>query len=171
MTLLALMLAQLYLVCDGGDWLSGMQYLKIFGLILLTSFCNTSLMLLVVRFVKSQGAYVSVTVVLGTLIGFITGIYLPMSMFPEAAQWVVKLFPTSRAVLLFRQVMAMPLVESGMAGIPPEFGTAAELNEALGNVFYYGNTAAPPWVSVLVLAVCGLVCLGLSALLLSRKKK
>jgi multidrug/hemolysin transport system permease protein len=59
----------------------------------------------IVSWFKSINAFSTASSIVGTLIGFITGIYIPIGSVPEAVQMVIKIFPPSHAAVLFRSVM------------------------------------------------------------------
>ena len=92
MTLVALVLVQGYILIEGGAFLGVIPLFKVIGLVLLTTFTNTSLVLFLVSFFRSSNAFATASTILGTLIGFVTGIYLPVGQLPDAVGWIVKLF-------------------------------------------------------------------------------
>jgi multidrug/hemolysin transport system permease protein len=86
---------------------------KTAGLILLATMANTSLVCFMASFFKSQQAFGTASTVIGTLIGFLTGIYLPVGNLPASVQTVIKVFPISHSAVLFRQVlMADPMAST-----------------------------------------------------------
>jgi multidrug/hemolysin transport system permease protein len=131
--------------------------------------CNTSLILFVVSFFKSTNAFATASTVIGTMIGFLTGIYLPVGQLPNAVQWVVKVFPVSHAAAMLRQVMmAVPMAQT-FAGVPAE--ASSQFSEMMGVTFKFGNTSVSDPVSVLILVCSAVLFFALSVLSLSRKKK
>lgn len=169
MTLVALVLAELYILAYGGALLSAVQLLKLFGLILLSTLANTAMVFFIVSFFKSQNAFATASTIIGTLIGFLTGIYLPIGMLPEAVQYVIKVFPVSHAALLMRQIIMQAPFAATFAGAPPEY--LAGFKETMGVVFRFGEQTVTPLTSVLVLVATALVFYGLSIFMLSRKSK
>ncbi|EIW22205.1 ABC transporter permease, partial [Pelosinus fermentans] len=105
MSLVMAVVAEIYIVNSGGEWLTPMDFIKVFLLILLTSLTNTSLVCFVVSFFKSHSAFSTASTILGTLIGFLTGIYLPIGTLPASVQTIIKAFPVSHGASLFRQVL------------------------------------------------------------------
>ena len=106
---------------------------------------------------------------LGTLIGFITGIYLPIGVLPTGVQWVVKCFPVSHGAALFRQVMmTQPLVTS-FNGAPQ--ATVDVFKENFGVVFKFGDSYASPLTSVIILLATAAVFYTLALINISRKQK
>ncbi|HAX39584.1 MAG TPA: ABC transporter [Clostridiales bacterium] len=169
MCVIALVLCQLYLLSGGGALFTGVQLLKIFGLILISTFSNTAMMLLFVSFFQSINAFSIASTIIGTIIGFMTGIYIPIGQLPEGVQWVIKLFPPSHSALMLRQVIMEGPIKTGFAGAPVE--AVDGFKEMLGVMFKVGETTVTPIMSIGLLAVSGILFLGLSMLSLSRKKR
>ncbi|MDP3447184.1 MAG: ABC transporter permease [Eubacteriales bacterium] len=169
MCIIALVLCQLYLLSGGGALFTGMQLLKIFGLILISTFSNTAMMLFFVSFFQSINAFSIASTVIGTIIGFMTGIYIPIGQLPEGVQWVIKLFPPSHSALMLRQVIMEDPIKVGFAGAPAE--VVDGFKEMLGVMFKVGETTVTPIMSIGLLTVSGILFLGLAMLSLSRKKR
>lgn len=168
MSFVTLVLAEIYVVMNGGELLEPAAMVKVAGLILLSTLSNTSLVLFMVSFFNSANAFSTASTILGTLIGFLTGIYLPIGQLPEAVQWMVKLFPVSHSAVLFRQVMMADPLSATFAGAPAE--SVREFEEMMGVTYRFGDTAVPPILSIAVLIATAAVFYGLSIWNLSRKK-
>jgi len=169
MCLVTLVLAELYILSNGGALLGWAALLKVFGLLLLSTFSNTAMVLFVVSFFRSNNAFATASTIIGTVIGFLTGIYLPIGQLPDAVQWVIRVFPPSHSAVLLRQVMMADPLAATFAGIPAEY--LEGFKETMGVVFKFGDTTVTPLMSMGILALSGLLFLGLSILSLSRKKK
>ena len=169
MCVVALVLCQLYLLSEGGAMFTGIQFLKIFGLILLSTFSNTALVLFFVSFFQSNNAFSIASTIIGTVIGFLTGIYIPIGQLPEGVQTVIKVFPPSHSAMLLRQVIMEDGIKTGFAGAPAS--AVSDFKEMLGVTFQVGGKAVEPMTSILILIVAGFFFLGLSMLSLSRKKR
>ena len=169
MCVVALVLCQLYLVSEGDSVFTGIQLVKIFGLILLSTFSNTALVLFFVSFFQSNNAFSIASTIIGTVIGFLTGIYIPIGQLPEGVQTVIKVFPPSHSALLLRQVIMEDAIKTGFAGAPAS--AVSDFKEMLGVTFQVGGKAVEPLTSILILIVSGFFFLGLSMLSLSRKKR
>lgn len=169
MSVVALVLCEVYIVGGGGAMLGGMELLKVFGLILLSTFSNTALVLFFVSFFRSNNAFSIASTIIGTVIGFMTGIYIPIGQLPEGVQWVIKLFPPSHSALLLRQVIMGDALTSSFAGAPAE--ALNSFKELMGVTFKIGDTQVTPMLSITILIVSGLFFLALSMINLSRKRK
>ncbi|MCX5774780.1 MAG: ABC transporter permease [Firmicutes bacterium] len=169
MCLVSFVLLDLYLLINDGVILSLMVTLQVFGLIVITTLANTSLIFFITSLFHSQNAFTTASIIIGTLIGFITGIYLPIGNFPEGVQMVIKLFPISYSASLFRQVvMAEPLAVA-FAGAPSEY--LAGFNHDMGVTFSFGSYVVTPLVSISILLVTSAVFYALSLITVSRKQK
>lgn len=169
MSLLSLLLAELYIFSGGGALLPPVTALKTLGLLVLNTLCSSSIVLFLISFMKSSNAFATASTIIGTLIGFLTGIYLPIGQLPEAVQLVVKIFPVSHGAVLLRQVMMEAPLAASFSGLPPE--ALAGFEEAMGVRFFFGDTAFSSLGSILILVATALVFYGLSILNLSRKAK
>lgn len=167
MSFVTMILAQVYIVLNGGAAFDLVTACKVAGLIFLTTVANTSIVFFLVLFFKSVNAFATASTIIGTVIGFLTGIYLPMGNLPEGVQWVVKCFPVSHGAALFRQVMMEAPMAATFAGAP---GAAVREFELLMGVnFEYGGKVATPLVSIAVLVATAVVFYGLSLWKLSSK--
>lgn len=169
MSLIALVLAEIYIVANGGALMSVLTLFKVIGLVLLSTFTNTSIVLFIVSFFKSSNAFATASTIIGTLIGFLTGIYMPIGQLPEAMQWVIKIFPVSHSAVLFRQVMMADPLSKTFANAPAE--VLQEFEQTMGIVLKVGNTTVSSLLSIGILIITAVVFYGLSILNLSRKKK
>lgn len=169
MSLAALVFAEVYIVAFGGKFMDVLTLLKVIGLIFYSCFASSALVLFIVSFFNSTGAFASASTIIGTMIGFLTGIYLPIGNLPGGVQWIVKIFPISHSAALFRQVMMKDALATSFAGAPQE--KADEFSEFLGMTFRFGSRVATPLISVLILLATAAVFFLLSVAVLSKRKK
>jgi len=123
-----------------------------------------SMMFLLACSVKSRQAFSSVGSLVGTLIGFLAGVYLPIGQLPASVGRVIRLFPTSHVASMFRQVLAGGAMEDLFLGAP--VGAMEEMSEFFGVGFSVGAFRVDFWVSAVFLLVTSAVCYGISWVLL-----
>lgn len=169
MSLITMVLAEVYIIAYGGSLMSPLTLLKTFGLILLSTLTNTSIVLFIVSFFRSSNAFATASTIIGTLIGFLTGIYMPVGNLPGGMQWVVKLFPVSHSAALFRQVMMEDAMKINFNGIPA--GEQDWFEEFMGVRFMFGDTVLPGYASILILVGTAVLFYGLSLFNMSRKRR
>ncbi|HOE07132.1 MAG TPA: ABC transporter permease, partial [Bacilli bacterium] len=136
MSLITLVLVEIYIIGNGGTLISFSTFIKVLGILILSTFANTSIMLFIVSFFNSNNAFSTASTIIGTIIGFLTGIYLPIGQLPKGMQWVIKLFPPSHSAALFRQVMMEEPMAVSFAGAPEAVVT--EFKEAMGVIYKMG---------------------------------
>ncbi|GJM82293.1 ABC transporter [Paenibacillus sp. HMSSN-139] len=119
MSVVTFILGELYILVLDGELLPLLSILKVLGLIVLSVLASSSIVFFITTFLRSQNAFSAASTVIGTLIGFLTGIYVPMGSLPEAVQWVIKVFPISHAGVLIRNVMLERPMEVSFHGARP----------------------------------------------------
>jgi multidrug/hemolysin transport system permease protein len=169
MSFLTAAFALLYIVSRGGGPFEPLVLLKTAGLILLSTLANTSIVLFITSFFTSNNAFSTASTIIGTTIGFLTGIYMPIGQLPTAVQWVIKFVPTSHAAALFRQVIMEGPLSVTFASIPVV--KADEFKELMGVTLKVGQTTVTPLMHILILLATCVIFYGLSILSLSRKKR
>lgn len=140
---------------------------EIMSLIIFVTASNSSMTVFLISFLKSSNALASCCTIIGSLIGFLTGIYLPMGSLPEYVQAVVRAFPLSHGVVLFRK----GLMESFLTDC---FGNAEELETFvtfMGIQFTYGEKIVTMKSSIILLCVCGLFFYILTMLRMEQMKE
>ena len=128
MSLFALAIIEIWFAIKGYALLSGVQLIQVLGVILLSVLTSSAMMYLVVSLFSSQNAFATASTIIGTLIGFVTGIYLPIGSTDQSVQYVIEFFPISHAASLFRKIlMADPMAES-FKDVPEKYLTEFKLN-------------------------------------------
>jgi multidrug/hemolysin transport system permease protein len=168
MSVITLLVAQIYILAQGGSLMTLVEYVETLLILLLGSFCNTSMVFFFAYFFSTESAFGTASTLLGTMIGFLTGIYIPIGVLPDSVQWVIKLFPTSHIVVLLRQVMTDSFFAPYAATLPAD--TLTGIKQELGIVFFFGAKPLPAYVSLLILAGVGVMFYMLSLLHVKRKQ-
>jgi multidrug/hemolysin transport system permease protein len=119
-SMIAFAAAELYIVSGGGSLLGLKDMLTVMGMLALAVVCSSSIMFLLASFLTSGSAFGTLSTLLGTMIGFITGVYVPLGVLPEAVQKFVVLVPFSHSAAMLRQVFCAPPLRAVFTGAPPE---------------------------------------------------
>lgn len=164
-----LVLAQLYMLLNGGHFLPVQTVGKLLLLLMLIVFANSALMFFVTTLLRSEHAFTTVSTVIGMLIGFLTGAFVPVGLLPDYAQWLVKLFSPSHAASLLRSAILEPYLEA----LETETGVESvnRLKQELGVGLSFGDWEMPSGGNLLVLLGTGAVFLLLAGGMLSRKQR
>lgn len=157
------------LAAAGGTLPTGAELVKIAGLLLLSSLSGSTMAFFLVTFLKSSGSYGAASTVVGTLIGFLTGVYVPIGALPNSVQTVIRLFPTSHAAALFRQILLEKQSELSFSG--PYAPGADIFQKHMGVVYVWNGQNVQAWQSVVFLLAGAALFFGLSVLSLARQQK
>lgn len=169
MSFITFVIAEIYIIINGGSLLELNKIIKVLGLIVFSTFANMSMILFLVTFFRSSNAFASASTILGTLIGFLTGIYLPIGQLPDAIQWIIRIFPISHSASLMRQVMMEDAMSATFAAVPAE--KIQEFKELMGIVYKFGETEVTPLFSIIYLLSAAIIFYVLAGINLSRKAK
>jgi len=151
-----------YIIVIGGEMLSITSLLQLLGLILLSSLSATAMVCFIVSFIKSNSAFGTISTIIGSLSGFLMGIYMPIGNLPNAMQTILGLFPPFHAAMLFRQILMERPLEMAFEGAP--LADLQELQEILGVVFSFGDFEVTPIVSIAILIASAMLFFGLSVM-------
>jgi len=168
MTVLAFVCAEVYIVLGGGELLPVTTAIKLFGCMLLSVLSSSALILLIVSPIRTSNAFGVASTIIGTIIGFLCGIYVPAGVLPEGIQWVIKFFPPAHAVTLYRNLMMEVPMKAVFSGAPAEY--ADVFRTEMGLHYKIGSYTTDITFSLMVLIVSAIVFYGLGILILSRKK-
>ena len=156
-------------VCRGMEVLPFDVHVKMLLLIMLNNFVFSTIMFLLATIVKSQSAWSGIGIILGTLAGFLGGIYFPMGSMSTTMQHIVKCFPFIYGTSLFRKLMLASLENTLFAGTPEIL--RQEVDKAMGMDLFLGNSQLSQYGKVGILVLVGLTFIALSTMYLSLSKK
>ena len=169
MTLLSFVIGELYILSQRGHVLQFTVILQMLGVILLATMMSSSFVFFLVSFFSSISAFSTASTVLGTMVGFLTGIYVPIGNMPDSVQWLIKTFPVAHSGALMRQIMMKEAAVFTFAGVPLEYRAGFE--EFIGVYFLYGEWKSSPALHLAVMAGSAVLFFILATWNVSRKYK
>lgn len=168
MCILTLAAAQGWLFCSGSETLSVAVILQLTGMIILNTFVYSSLSYLMALFVHSGSAWSGILTIVGTLVGFLGAVYLPVYMLPEGVASFLKGLPILHGVSMMRRVCVQAAVDTTFAGLPEE--VTQKFCENMGVVIHMQDTEITVWTQCIWLLVLSIVVLFAAALINRRRK-
>ena len=168
MCLLTLAAGECYFVMEGYGLLGAGSLIRLAGMIALNTFVFSAIAYLLALFVHSSSAWSGLLTIIGTLVGFAGGIYLPMDTLSEHVQSVLKCFPVLHGASMMRQVCTEEAVAETFSGLP----VMAEdmFREAMGISISAGNHLISVGEQVCFLLFYAIIAIG-AAWMLSRRRK
>ena len=150
-----LIIGELYIVAYVGSFLTLSALLKVLACMVLSILACTAMLFFFMSFFKSATSFSNVTTIIGTLSGFLMGIYVPVGALPKLLQTVISLFPPSHCAALFRNIMMDDVLTKTFQSIPPEHLTA--FKKQFGLVYSYGGHTTNTLDHILIIAGMGLL--------------
>lgn len=157
-----------YIGISSGEFLTVSETIGILGLIVLNVFVSACMMFLIAIFVHSMSAWNGINTIVGTLIGFVGGIYLPMGMLPEGVQNILKCFPALHGTAMMREICTKRVLEKTFSGFSPEVIEGCK--EMMGITIKMGDSQVPVLGQVAFLLGCGIITIIISVLIFKKHK-
>ncbi len=161
-----LILTEAYGVSQGLPLFDLAAHGKLFAMICANSFAYAGMMYLLAQAAKTEGAWSGLGTVIGTLVGFLGGIYIPIGALSDTIGAIMKCTPILYGTAMFRTVMTEDILRETFEGVPET--VTGEYREAMGIDLTVLGHAAEAGEMLLILVIFGMLCLGLGALLLRR---
>lgn len=167
--ILTLVIIEIYGVTQGLFVFSVMTHLKLLGMICINSFLYTSLLYLLAAFIKTENAWSGIGTVIGTLVGFLGGIYVPIGTLAQTIVHIMKCTPVLYSTAMFRDVMTKEILHTTFSDIPNS--VISEYREAMGiDLSLFGKNLNLTQ-ELLLLLFCGMILLAISVVVLACSKK
>ena len=166
---LTLGITEVYGIISGMAPYTFMEHVQLLGMIMVNSFAYASLMYPLALLAKTEGAWSGFGTVIGTLVGFLGGIYIPIGSLANSISGVMKCTPIIYGTSMFREVMTKSILDSTFEGVPVE--VVDEYCEIMGiqlGVADYTLTLRDEW---LILLACGIIFLIIGMCMLKYEKK
>lgn len=164
---ITLALGMIYIYVTGGVLLTVSSMLLILLVGLLTSVVFAIIMYLLAIFAKTNGAWSSIGMVVGTLVGFLGAIYLPMGELPEKVGNILKYMPVLHATALMRKIFCRDYLDLIFGDMPTEVMTTYQ--EHMGINVVMGDNIVSSNFQILFMLICGMIAL-VGVVLIIRKK-
>lgn len=169
MCVMTLAITEGYGIVKGMQPYSAAEHAVLFALILLNAFVYAAFMYPLALVAKTEGAWSGFGTVVGTLVGFLGGIYIPIGSLSAAVSGVMKCVPVIYGTAMFRKVMTGTILEQTFEGIPSQVVT--EYEEIMGirlTVAEHMLTIKEEW---LILSGCAIIFLSVGICMLKYQKK
>lgn len=160
---LTVIIGEAYIASIGGSILSVSAFAQIFLYIILIVFVSSSMMFLIANFVHSQSAFSGLSIIIGTLVGFMAAIYIPMGMLPEKVQNVLKCFPLLHGCSFLRSIFTEQILSETFINCPTE--VISGYKEYMGITLLNDGEVLSHTIQVAFLTISGIIFIGIAAAL------
>lgn len=169
LSLVILVLGEIYIVASGGEVLAWDKMLQVIFGIMLSVASSGAIVFFITSLLRTLNAYSTVSLIIGVLIGFVSGIYIPIGQLSDEIGMVIKVFPVSYSASYFRILMTEAPINTALAGAPEEMGR--ELRETLGVYYNFDGTLTDMTTAVIVMVITAVVFFVLTWMQFSLRRK
>jgi multidrug/hemolysin transport system permease protein len=169
MELVTIALAEVYIVAYGGSLLSpeNMLYAVLASALCVVSY--STVFFFIAQFLKSTSAFSSVCTIVGTLIGFVGGIYIPIGELPQNVQNVMKFIPVTQSAALMRKIFVSAPLDSIFVNAPQS--AKDSFAQEFGIQLKYGSSIMSTEWLILITLFTGILFFILSVAAVSYKSR
>lgn len=160
-------ISQVYIYLSGGNFLGFNGLVQAIIFIVINVFSSSSFVFFIVTFIHTNSAFSALSTILGTLVGFVAGIYLPMGALPNMVQKAVKCFPIVYGTSLMREVYVKDAMDNVFSGAPEKI--LNEYTNYMGITVSIGEKQIDSLEKVLILLGSGFIFIILSVVILTNK--
>ncbi len=148
-------------------WIGAGTFFAIVGVLMLTTLISCAMMLLITVLVKSSVAIGVINGFMGTILGFLCGIYMPYENLGTAAKYIGSFLPFTHLTIWLKRII--------LGDVFGQFGMPANVAETMKEVWFSaGNVGLcglkiPLWGMIILCIAVALICLIVAALLIRRR--
>ena len=117
---LTLIITEIYGVIKGLEPFTFGVHMQLIGMIMVNSFTYATVMYFLAVISKTESAWSGLGTVVGTLVGFLGGIYIPIGSLSESIGNVMKCTPVIYGTAMFRSVMSKGIIDTTFTDLPDE---------------------------------------------------
>ncbi len=168
MSFLTLLVGEAYMVMQGYAFLGACVMMKALGMIMLNAFVYSTIGYLLALFIHSESAWGGMLTVIGTLVGFLGGIYLPISQLSDNIVKVLKCLPVLHGTVMMREVLTGDAIATTFAGLPelvPEL-----FAKEIGITLWNGEAQITLENQILVLVLYAIIAIVVATIISKRRK-
>jgi multidrug/hemolysin transport system permease protein len=168
MVMVNFIIGQIYVLSQGGEFFTFLELFQMIGLIILSIMTFSSFFFLLSLFIRTANGFSTLATLVGTFIGFLGGIYIPIGVLGKTVQNVMNVLPTAHAVTIMRKVYMAGAIDEVFAGAPQEAYDIYAYFYGLDVTI--GDWTMSNWQMVLSMIIFMVVCYSLAVWKLSTSK-
>jgi len=168
MTLISFIFAEIYIVINGGQLLNIISTIKVIIGIIVSVIAISSMSFYVYSFVNNEKTLSVILSIVGALIGFLAGVFVPIGIMPEFIQKAIKLFPITYSATMLKGILIDDPSKLAFANTSNE--VLEGYNVMMGNVLFVKGHEVSYGAMITVLLITAIIFFGLSILKISKQK-
>ena len=151
MTMVVMLLYGAFIVIETGHMFSAAQIVLTILAVALISLCSACVHCFFMRGVRTVSAFSGYSTVIGTVIGFVNAIYMPLGTLTAPVRWLIELVPFAGGAALLRSILMRGPLSVILNGASAE--QVAQFRMYFGIDYLFGNMVLPEWGAPVYMAV------------------
>lgn len=168
-TLATLLLGFFLVLIFGKTTVGFLSLLETLPCIIVTVLAVAAITVFAYSYVKKTAVVSVITMIVGVMIGFLIGAYMPIGQMGKAIQVIIKCVPFTYAAMYFRAVLLKDVSAAYFDGAPA--GVKDGFDEMMGNVIKWGDYTVPPWLCLIMIFAVAVLFFGLTVLRMNLRKR
>lgn len=169
MTLLTLLLCEIFIVVNGGQMLSFIETAQVIGILSIAIFAFSGMSFFVILLLKSKSAVMVVISMLNTLLGFFLGLFVPIGMLPANIATGIKILPPLQVVSLLRKILMKESLDQVLGATNAEIVT--NIKDIYGVDIIIGEHLLKTFDIMVILVIFSVVFYGGCIFIVNRIKR
>ena len=165
---ITLILSEIYIYITCNQIITFLDNMKMIGIMLINIFSIVSIVICMAAVTKSTNAYSTLNMICGTLVGFITAIYLPIGSLPKTVQSVLRCFPILHGTAAMREIYTKGAIDTIFKNAPYEI--IEDYKAYMGIQVTIGGYEGSIPMSLLILIISGIIFSIFASFILARKQ-
>lgn len=134
--------------------------------LIINIFCSSAFAFLIASFIHTTNAWGGITVVMGTVIGFLAGIYIPFGGMSNSLQNIIKFIPAFEGCSAIRNLF----VQNEVAWFNAPQIYQDNFNIQMGNIVQFGEHTLTILEQNIYIFIAGIIFISISSIILKYKK-
>lgn len=168
-SLIAFIACEVFIVATGGQLLNFADMVKVIGVLLVSVILASTFNMFLVLFIQSQNAFSTLNTIVGTLLGFLCGVYVPFGVLPSFAQNLIMYFPISHTTVLLRESFMQNSIQTVFAGA--ENAQVEQYKFNYGIVYEMNGKILTSTMSFIIIVITTIVLATLSIIIFKKRYK
>lgn len=180
LNILCLFISETFIVLNDGKWLSTQANFQMIGVITINTFSTTSILFVVALLIKKAQIYSTFTGIMSAFVGFITGAFLPIGMFPENIQKLFALIPAHYGATMMREIMTKDALTATFGNVTDQtikgtFMTAPEIKQIYatenGIIYMFDNIRFSFPAMLIIVIGAGVIFFATGCIIMKKYRK
>ena len=165
---LTFFISEVYIFFSGGELLTFVNMIKVIFYIVVNVFSSSCFIFFITSVIHSARSFSTISVVIGTLVGFVGGLYVPIGQLPDFVQKIIKCCPIIYGTSLMKDVFVENPIISVFSNA--DVDVIDSYKEFMAISISLNNNVVSDIQKIMILLASGLFFTAISIMIIKNKK-